>query len=152
MKKNSISLVRRKKIYMPPKRNKLGTVAVGTKHYKHGISEAERIWLNKLNVPESSKVIYGYKGKILIVDGWDPKTNTAYEYLGGTFHGDHRVLKENRDKLLWIGKTANQLYMETVARFNFLYSVGIKIMFVWEYDAKKGYLGRYYRGPGDNLY
>lgn len=151
---SSLSLVRRKKLTRThmPNAKKFGTVAVGTKKYKHGISKVESEWVKKVGFPETSKVIYGYNGKIIIVDGWNQATNTIGEFLGSNWHGDHRVLKENRDKPLWIGKTPNQLYNETVARFNFLYKLGFKIYFVWESDYKKGILGRYYRGPGDNLY
>ena len=148
---SQITRGKQKRISMP-KKSKFGTVAVGTKRYKHGISKAESDWCLKMGFLETSKVIYGFNGKIIIVDGWNAKTNTAGEYLGEVYHGSHRTNPTNRDVKLWIGKTPNQLYNETIARFNFLYSLGIKVFFVWESDYKKGFLGRYYKGPGDNLY
>ena len=49
-------------------------------------------------------------------------------------------------------KTPNQLYNETVLRCNRLFSMGYKIFFVWEFQYKNNFMGRYFRGPGDNLY
>lgn len=136
-----------------PTPSMFGTVALNGKKYKHGKSVAEEKWLNRLNVPERSKVVYGFMGKILILDGFDPSRKIAYEYLGAPYHGSHKVYPRNRDVPLWIGKTPNQLYTETVNRFNFLHSLGFKVYFVWDLDYKTGKtLGRFYRGPGDNLY
>lgn len=132
---------------------KQGFVSVGNTKIKHGISASEIAWLNRLNVPERSKLIRGWKGKIYIVDGYDPKTNTCYEYLGNFAHGAHDTYPRNRDVKTWLGKTPNELYYGTIERFNYLYSTGCRIFFIWEsIDKKHKGIGRYYRGPGDNLY
>ena len=155
---NRVSFKTRDKIKAITNRKKAvprqALVKVGNSNIKHGISKSEVEWLNLLNVPERSKVVYGFKGKIMILDGYNPKTNTAYEYNGLAFHGSHKVYPRNRDMLIpWLGKTPNQLYLGTIERYNFLHSMGIKVFFVWEDDWKKRKSnGRYYRGPGDNLY
>lgn len=143
------SILNRKKV-LP----KQGFVSVGNKKIRHGQSLSETEWLNMLNVPERSKVVYGFKGKILVLDGYDPKTNTAFEYNGLAYHGSHKIYPRNRDAIIpWLGKTPNQLYYGTIERYNFLQTIGMKIFFVWEDDYKKRRSnGRYYRGPGDNLY
>lgn len=133
---------------------KQALIKVGNTNIKHGISASEIAWLNKLNVPERSKLIRGWKGKIYIVDGYDPRTNTCFEYLGNSWHGSHLTYPTNRDIIIpFLKKTPNQLYNETVERFNFLQSIGCKVFFIWESDdKKKRSMGRFYRGPGDNLY
>lgn len=133
---------------------KQGFVSVGNKKIRHGQSLSEVEWLNTLGVPERSKVVYGFRGKILVLDGYDPKTNTAFEYNGASFHGAHRAYPKNRDTVIsWLGKTPNQLYYGTIERYNFLQSIGMKVYFVWDYDWKTHKSnGRFYRGPGDNLY
>lgn len=129
-------------------------IKVGNTNIKHGISASEIAWLNLLNVPERSKLIRGFRGKIYIVDGYDPKTNTVFEYLGNAWHGSHHTYTRNRDAIIpFLKKSPNQLYQETIERFNYLYSIGCRIFFVWEDDDKKHRSnGRFYRGPGDNLY
>ena len=132
-----------------------GFVTVGNNtKIRHGQSLGEKIWLDALGVPERSKVVYGFKGKIMVLDGYDPKTNTAYEYNGANFHGSHKTYPKNRDTIIpWLGKTPNQLYYGTIERYNFLQSIGMRVFFVWDYDYKAHRSnGRFYRGPGDNLY
>ena len=133
---------------------KQGFVSVGNKKIKVGTSNIEKEWLDFLHFPERSKVIYGFKGTVLVLDGYDPKTNTAAEMLGEIFHGSHKTHPTNRDTAIpWLGKTPNQLYYGTIERFNFLQSIGMKVFFVWSQDFKKRRSnGRFYRGPGDNLY
>ena len=129
-------------------------IKVGNTNIRHGTSKSETEWLNLLNVPERSKLIRGFKGKIYIVDGYDPKTNTCYEYNGLAFHGSHKAYPKNRNLIIpWLGKTPDQLYLETIQRYNYLMSIGCRVFFVWEDDFKKHKSnGRFYRGPGDNLY
>lgn len=129
-------------------------IKVGNTNIKHGISASETEWLNLLNVPERSKLIRGFHGKIYIVDGYDSKKNIIFEYLGEIWHGSHRTNPRNRDLIIpFLKKSPNQLYMETIERFNYFYTIGIKVFFVWERDYKQHRSnGRYYRGPGDNLY
>ena len=64
------------------------------------------------------------------------------------------IIPKNRDTIIpWLGKTPNQLYYGTIERYNFLQSVGMEVFFVWDYDYKAHKsIGRFYRGPGDNLY
>ena len=47
---------------------------------------------------------------------------------------------------------SQEMYMATLHRFSFLYAMGWKVFFVWHKDFKKGLMGRYYRGPQDDLY
>lgn len=118
------------------------------------ISKSEKRWLDRLGVPMRGVPIKGFGGKIYIVDGFDPRTNTVFEMLGDTYHGGIKAYPTNRDFIVkWLGKTPNQMYQETVLRFRVLSDFGFKIFFVWYSDWEKGKsLGRYYRGGNDNLY
>lgn len=141
------------------KTNKFGVIKTNGQKLKYGLSKSEDAWLDKLCVPYRSIPIYGLplpnskKRKVYIVDGYDPNTNTVYEYLGNFAHGAHNTYPKNRDIKTWLGKTPNELYYGTVERFKILYELGYKVFFVWESDDKahKSY-GRYYRGLKDNLY
>lgn len=134
-----------------PNKN-MSLVSIGTKNYRVGTSKTEDIWLNKLNIHNRQKVFYGFQGKVLVVDGVDEQNKIAFEFLGEHAHGSHKLFKTNRDSVIWLGKTPNQLYYETLDRFNFLNALGYRVFFVWYRDYKNGFVGRYYRGKGDNLY
>ncbi len=142
-----------------PKKGNQKLIPIGGSNIKTGTSKAEKVWLDRLCVPVRSQVIYGLRTvgnrrQPYVVDGYNPVTNTVYEYNGEVFHGSHRIPCKNRDLPdKWLKKSPNQLYNETVNRYQVLCSLGYKVFFVWEYDFKNGKsIGRYYRGRGDNLY
>ena len=141
----------RKKFSMP-KKKAIGLVKVGNTNYRVGTSKSEKEWLDKLGVRERQKVIFGFGGKILVVDGIDYENKTVYEYNGEQCHSIRAYPKEKWDVKTWMGKTPREMYMATLHRFSFLYAMGWKVFFVWHKDFKKGLMGRYYRGPQDDLY
>lgn len=151
--KRTLTRVAKRKIFMPKKPKQVFSIANNGRKVRHGVSRAELEWLAKLGVPEKSKVIILF-GKTYVVDGFDPKTNTCYEYNGDRFHGSHKVYKINRNiKDRWLGKSPDELYYGTLQRYALFRNVGFKVFFVWESDYKAGKsLGRYYRGGNDNLY
>lgn len=140
------------KKFCRPKKPKIGFVAVGKTKYKVGTSKAENDWLTALGVFDRQKIIYGFHGKILVVDGIDYNKKIIYEFNGEAFHSILAYPRNKWDVKTWTGKTPRQMYNETVERYNFLYSLGFKIFFVWYKDYKQGKLGRFFKGPGDNLY
>lgn len=152
-KKKTLSRATKRRIFMPKKPKQVFSIANNGRKVRHGVSKSELEWLTRLGVPEKSKVIILF-GKTYVVDGFDPKTNTCYEYNGERFHGSHRVYKTNRNiKDSWLGKSPDELYYGTLQRYALFKSVGFKVFFVWESEYKAGKtLGRYYRGKGDNLY
>lgn len=152
-KKTILSRVAYKRIHTPSQNKKIGLLQINGRNYKVGTSKIEQQWLDSFHVINRQKVIYGFKGKVLIVDGIDPQRKIVYEMLGGFCHGSHITYKQNRDTKTWLGKTPNEMYHETINRFNFLYNLGYKIIFVWDYEYKAHKsTGRLYKGPGDNLY
>ena len=135
-----------------PKKPQIGMVSVGAKKYKVGTSKSENDWLDRFGINQRQKVFYGFQGSVFVVDGVDEQKHIVMEFLGEHAHGSHKTYKTNRDAMTWLGKTPNQLYYETIERFNYLTDLGWKVFFVWYLDYKRGYMGRFYRGRGDNLY
>lgn len=136
--------------------NKFGSIKLSHGNLKFGLSKSEEIWLDRLGVIKRAVPVYGlpdpntHKRKIYIVDGYDPTTNTIYEFLGDRWHGYPKKFNSlTYDKQL--KTTYGQLYTDTVQRFYILHNLGYKIIFVWESNWKKGDAGRYYRGKGDTL-
>lgn len=127
-----------------------GMMHLDGKGVKIGSSKAEAAWLDQLKVPKRQVVFRGFNNKLYVVDGLDPATKTAYEFLGCNFHG-HLTHKDPKKVNSLTRKTNMQMYWETVARFKYLYELGWKVFFVWECDYNKGQIGRYYLGPGDTL-
>ena len=74
------------------------------------------------------------------VDGFDPETNTVYEFFGDYWHGNSErfdLLKINKT----VNKTFGQLYQEAESRILRLKEAGYKVIFIWEKDfnlIKKG--------------
>ena len=127
-------------------------IASNGRKVRHGVSLEEIHWLDRLCVPERSKVIILF-GKTYVIDGYDPATKTCYEYNGSRFHGSHLLYKKNRDVVdPWLKKSPNQLYNETKRRYQLLVDMGFKVFFAWDYQVKKGNLGRFYNGIADTLY
>ena len=127
-------------------------IADNGKKIRVGSSKAENEWLDRLGIKVREKVII-IAGKTYVVDGFDPRTMTCFEYLGDRWHGGHKVFPNNRNMpIKQIGKTPNELYNDTIERFRILKMHCFKIYFVWESSYKKGYLGRLYMGGKDDLY
>lgn len=136
--------------------SKFGAIKVGNKNLKFGLSKSENKWLDRLFIPVRSLPITTFpipgtkKKKIYIVDGFNPDTNTVYEFLGDRWHGNPQMYPlDMMDKQL--NKSYRQLYYDTITRFQILNDMGYKVFFVWESRWKKGDLGRYYRNNQDNL-
>jgi hypothetical protein len=101
------------------------------------ISKSETEWLNYINLPikfRNNKVIINEK--VFFPDGFDPSTNTFYEYYGDYWHGNLKVYDPN--KINKISKmTFAELYDRTIERENFIKSNGYKIISIWESDWNK---------------
>lgn len=99
-------------------------------------SKGENKWLLSLNIPidkEHRQVkIYPY-----VVDGFDPKTNTVYEYLGDYWHGNLSIYKET-DFNKSVKKSFKELNEKTFNRLNNIKNKGYKVIYIWESEFKKG--------------
>lgn len=98
------------------------------------ISKPEKEFLDFLNVPMRNIRLSKWKQKS--VDGYNPKTNTVYEFLGDYWHGNPIVFSKNK-----INKDNNkkfgELYDTTIKKLEKLKSLGYNVKYIWEYDWNK---------------
>lgn len=111
----------------------------GCSNCTYRISKPEIEFLNYNNIPMDcrQKRMIPY-----IVDGYDPKTNTVYEFLGDYWHGN--LARFNPNKIHPKRKiTYKILNRETFNKFDKLKQLGVKIKYIWELDwrnFKKGFI------------
>ncbi len=96
---------------------------------KFGIME--NMWLDNLNISNRQVRIGKY-----IVDGYDPITNTIYEFNGDFWHGNPNKYKSNDINSI-SGKTFGELYKKTIEKENNLKSLGYNVISIWESDYLK---------------
>lgn len=94
------------------------------------VSKKETIWLNSLNIQHRSVRIKTDK-RSFVVDGFDPKTNSIYEFYGDYWHGNPNKFNST-DFNKTVKKTFGELYNETVLRENLLKEAGYNIISMWE--------------------
>ena len=70
------------------------------------------------------------------VDGYDPKTNTIYEFLGDYWHGNPERFNPN-DIHHFCKKTYGQLYENTFSTMKKVKSLGYNVKYIWETDWLK---------------
>lgn len=99
------------------------------------ISKPEIDFLNYVNVPNTKENRHVHI-KPYNVDGYDPKTNTIYEFLGDYWHGNPKKFNHNSTNER-CKKSFRELYNNTVDRFKNLDIAGYKIKYIWEDDWKK---------------
>ena len=111
------------------------------KCYPTNVSLVELEFLNHIKVPEEcrQKYVSGFK-----LDGYDPVTNTAIEFLGDYYHGNPIIYP--RDKInKTCDETFGKLYDDSFKKFDKLTLLGYKVKYIWELDwnlwIKSGKLG-----------
>lgn len=101
-------------------------------------SKPEMQWLDSLGIPNDNKHRHCkiYIGKSYIKpDGFDPNTNTIYEFYGDYFHGNPLVY--NADVINHKNKkTCGELYKKTLERAISIKDAGYNLVFIWESDWK----------------
>ena len=102
-------------------------------------SNIEGLWLDSVNIPRDSKHrninLPFIEGKCLI-DGFNPETNTVYEFHGDFWHGNPTKYKAS-DVHPLIGKPYGLLYEETLAKEQRIKSAGYNLVVMWESDWRK---------------
>lgn len=96
---------------------------------RFGIKENK--WLDSLNIKEKQYRIGKY-----IVDGYDPHTNTIYEFNGDYWHGNPKLYNDN-DMNSVLNKTFGELYRNTKDREEYLMKKGYNVISIWESDFNK---------------
>ena len=116
------------------------------------ISLEETIWLNLMKIPEEFRQ---YKVDVnttawLKVDGFDPITNTVYEYNGDYYHGNPSLYASDKVNHR-CGLTFGELYQKTLKREQLLKSLGFNVVSIWGSDFKRQYkhqIAKYKREHG----
>ena len=96
------------------------------------ISKMEIQWLDSLSIPQDyrHKTIF-IEGTRLIVDAFDPVSNTIYEFYGDYWHGNPKKYKS--DDINTRNKTTfGELYKKTIARREKILKHGYSIIEKWE--------------------
>ena len=108
-------------------------------HLKYGCracgvhkSNIEKQWIQSLNIP-TLITQHSIPEFNFTVDGYDPVTNTIYEFYGDYWHGnpekfDSAKINTKTPKQ----KTFGQLYSDTIAREKILKDAGYNIVSIWE--------------------
>lgn len=95
-------------------------------------SKKEKRWIdsfNNINIIPQYKIII--KNKTIIVDGYDPKTNTIYEFYGDYWHG-YPFKRVGINKKC--NKSFNTLYYKTIEKEQILENNNYNIVSIWESD------------------
>ena len=100
------------------------------------ISHMEIEWLNSLGLPNNEKyrqVTIRVNKKRFLVDGFNPETNTIYEFNGDKWHGNPKIYNpEDIDPL--IKKSYLELHQKTLNKELALKNAGFNVISIWEYD------------------
>jgi endogenous inhibitor of DNA gyrase (YacG/DUF329 family) len=103
----------------------------------NAISRHEDKYFESLNNPNiiRNQMLY-IKGRKIIPDGYDPVTNTIYEFNGDYWHGNPKIYNKN-DINKHNKKTFGELYKKTIEKENFLKNCGYNVISIWESDFEK---------------
>lgn len=106
----------------------------------NNISRLEVKWLNELNIINRNPKI-NINGRIIKPDGFDPDTNTIYEFYGDFWHGNPKLYNPN-DINIKNKSTFGELYNATLVREKIIKDAGYNLVTIWESDFldKKGKL------------
>ncbi len=102
------------------------------------VSGKEISWLNSINIPDDSEhrqVKIKINNKRYFVDGFDPTTNTIYEFLGDFWHGNPNVFEKEKYNTI-LNKTFGYLYEKTFDKIESLKQNGYNVIYIWEADFK----------------
>lgn len=104
-------------------------------------SKPERKWLDTLSISNDVnhrqvKIKIDEKRRAFRVDGFDPKTNTIYEFYGDYWHGNPMKFPAERFNF-GAHKTYGELYQKTLEREKLLRQTGYNIISIWESEWKE---------------
>lgn len=101
----------------------------------HGrISKQACSWLNCLNIPDdpNHREVFCEKLKTYF-DGYEPSTNTVYEYHGDFWHGNPKRFNQNEINNV-SKKSFGELYAATKKREQDIINAGYNLVVMWESD------------------
>ena len=101
----------------------------------------QNAWLNSLSIPDDNehreKRIDFDDGSRVFADGYDPETNTVYEFWGDMWHGNPKLFPP--DKIIF-GISMAERYSKTQIKRRKYFEHGFKLIEIWEHewDSAKG--------------
>lgn len=112
---------------------------IGCPSCGHIISKPEILWLDSIGIDKEHRhLTIILNNKKFNVDGYDPKTNTIYEFYGDFWHGNPKIFPPN--KINAATKTSfGELYNKTISREIMLKTGGYNVITIWESDFKSSY-------------
>jgi len=100
-------------------------------------SKSERLWLDICNIPRQYRQFKIQLGnKTIFVDGFDPNTNTVYEFYGDYWHGNPNIFN-SLDMNVSSKISFGDLYQRTIQREELIKSAGYNLITIWENDFRK---------------
>ncbi len=97
-------------------------------------SKVENQWLDIYSIPiQNRQFPIKTTDARYSVDGFDPETNTIYEFLGDYWHGNPDKFSPNDINII-SKKTYGQLYEETFIKINALKNAGFNVVYIWQND------------------
>jgi Zn finger protein HypA/HybF involved in hydrogenase expression len=102
------------------------------------ISQKETLWLDSLDIATlvRTATLRLSTGRRVVVDGYDPQTNTVYEFLGDYWHGNpNKFTRDEFNKR--VKKTFGELFDATIQRQAEIIANGYKLVTMWEMDWKR---------------
>ena len=143
--KNSITKVeiicpKHGSFWQPPNNHIHGFRKKGCPRCRGSISKVSQRWLDYLKIPKmigtNREVIINIDNNKFRVDGYDPQTNTIYEFHGDWWHGNPKLY--NLQNIHQISKKSyGELLENTQKRSRLLKSYGYNIVSIWESDWKR---------------
>lgn len=100
---------------------------------KGPVSKVSQKWLDGLEVGIREHYISELR---LTVDGFDPKTNTIYEFLGDYWHGNPKIYSASKINTT-NKKPFGALFKETQDRIKLLEVSGYNVIYIWENDFNR---------------
>ncbi len=106
----------------------------------YSISKPSQKWLDYLGISnimgETREVKLKLGEKTIIVDGYDPQTNTIYEFHGDFWHGNPAIYDLNEINRV-TKKTFGQLLEKTQKRSKLIKLYDYNLVSIWESDWEK---------------
>lgn len=99
------------------------------------VSKIALSWLDSIGIINKEFKI-SIKGRKYEVDGFDPKTNTVYEFYGDFWHGNPNIFNQSDFNSI-NNKTYGELYHLTILRENMIIDEGFNLITMWESDYLK---------------
>ncbi len=97
-------------------------------------SKAATKWLDALSIGVRE---YRIPGTTYLADGYDPKSNTAYEFLGDFWHGNLTVYEPDAINPKR-GISFEDLFIQTTNRLQEIRDLGYQVVYIWESDWRRG--------------